>query len=134
LDTDSGIPTNHFSVGGDMTKDTSYRDQFDRFAQDSYLKMLLKTAPDDIIPTLFMDLMNRVNMVEGKAGLILVEVERAQLGMDSDVIQANTVKVLEGAVDMSNILKALMEYHEMVHQDKQDDDGDSDDDSKQNDE
>ncbi|MEL6151765.1 MAG: hypothetical protein AAFR56_19205, partial [Chloroflexota bacterium] len=73
--------------------------------------------PDAVIPTLFFDLMNRVNMIQGKAGLILAEIERSEIeadALDRAVTENNTVKVMEGAVDMANILKALMEYYDLT--------------------
>lgn len=103
-----------------MTEDADYRQQFDRFAQDDYLKTLLRAKSDDVIPMLFIDLMSCVNMIEGKAGLVLTEVKRAETegeSVENAVVANNTVKVLEGAVDMSNILKALMEYYQITHQD-----------------
>lgn len=103
-----------------MTEDADYRKQFDRFAQDDYLKMLLRTQSDSVIPMLFIDLMSCVNMIEGKAGLMLTEIERAETDsepIESTVINNNTVKVMEGAVDMANILKALMEYYQITHKD-----------------
>jgi hypothetical protein len=108
-----------------MTNDGKHRDQFDRFAQDAYLRLLLKTDSDAIIPTLFLDLMNRVNMVEGQVSLLLAELERAD---DSEAnlnhLHDISLKTLGGAVDMANILKALMEYYELQHQHPPDDDDD----------
>jgi hypothetical protein len=100
----------------------SYRDQFDRFAQDHYLQTLLKTDEKAIIPTLFIDLMTCVNKIQGRAGLILAEAERDGQPAEGDVTVANTVEVMEGAVDMSNILKALMEYYELTYGDDNDHD------------
>ncbi|MEO0562412.1 MAG: hypothetical protein AAF125_09870 [Chloroflexota bacterium] len=94
-----------------------HHDQFDRFAQDAYLKTLLDTAPEAVIPTLFLDLMNRVNKIEGHTGLILAELERASnqnTPVDHSHVNESSVNILGGAVDMSNILKALMEYYEMT--------------------
>lgn len=101
-----------------MKHDDDYRNQFDRFAQDRYLKLLLKTDPDSIIPTLFLDLMNCVNMIQGQGGLILAETENTvenQQPMDAELVEEITVRVMGQAVDMSNILKALMEYYEITH-------------------
>ncbi len=100
----------------------SYRDQFDRFAQDHYLKMLLQTDEKAIIPTLFLDLMTCVNKVQGRAGLILAEAEREGEPRAGDVTVTNAIEVMEGAVDMSNILKALMEYYELTYGDDNDHD------------
>lgn len=100
-----------------MTEEADYRDKFDRFAQHDYLQMLLKTPDDQIIPTLFLDLMDQVNAIQGKAGLILSEVERAENEGDqieSILANNNTVRILENAIDMSNVLKALMEYYELT--------------------
>lgn len=103
-----------------MTDDgKDYRSQFDRFAQDAYLKMLLETQPDAIVPTLFIDLMNRVNLIEGQAGILLAEIEHAsekEQPIDPKVGEAIAVKILGGSVDMSNILKALMEHYQITHQ------------------
>lgn len=106
-----------------MTNDGKHRDQFDRFAQDAYLRMLLETDPDAIIPTLFLDLMNRVNMVEGQVSLLLAELERAEDGAANlNHIENISIRTMGGAVDMANILKALMEYYEMSHRPTPDDD------------
>ncbi len=99
-----------------MTNDGTHRDQFDRFAQDAYLQMLLQTDPDAVIPTLFLDLMNRVNMLEGQVSLILAELERADEGETNlNHLENISVRTLGGTVDMANILKALMEYYEIQH-------------------
>jgi hypothetical protein len=101
-----------------MADSKSHREQFDRFAQDAYLQELLQSDPDAVIPTLFLDLMNRVNMMQGQTGLILAEVEQAdESGHPPNLahITASSVHLMEGAVDMSNILKALMEYYELTY-------------------
>ena len=108
-----------------MTNDGTHRDQFDRFAQDAYLQMLLKADPDTIIPTLFLDMMNRVNMLEGQISLILTELERAADNeVNIDHLEDITVEALGGTVDMSNILKALMEYNEIKNPPRSKDDAD----------
>lgn len=104
-----------------MSDAKDYRDKFDRFAQDAYLKMLLETQSERIVPTLFIDLMNRVNQIEGQAGLLLAELEKAtETGEPVDVQtgESISVKILGVSVDMSNILKALMEHYEMTQGDK----------------
>ncbi|MFZ4813503.1 MAG: hypothetical protein ACOYL5_03125 [Phototrophicaceae bacterium] len=104
-----------------MAGEDDYRNQFDRFAQDRYLKILLNTDEDSIIPTLFLDVMNRVNMLEGQAGLVLAEVEHAHeenTPVEEEFMAQRAIKILGGAVDISNILKALMEYYEIRQKNK----------------
>lgn len=101
-----------------MADEDNYRSQFDRFAQDEYLKILLRTDPDAVIPMLFLDLMNQVNLIQGQAGLTLTELaQSAESGqpVDREFTENVTLKILNGAVDMSNVLKALMEYYEITH-------------------
>jgi hypothetical protein len=108
-----------------MTNDGSHRDQFDRFAQDAYLKILLDTDPDAITPTLFLDMMNRVNMLEGQVSLILTELDHspdAQVNLNH--IEDISIELLGGTVDLSNILKAMMEHYELKHRPGPQDDAD----------
>jgi len=101
-----------------MADPNDHRQKFDRFAQDRYLQQLLKTDADEIIPSLFLDLMDRVNAIQGEAGLILAEAERAKLEQTpprGSLVEINAIHVLERAVDATNILKALMEYYEITH-------------------
>ncbi len=103
-----------------MTEGADYRDKFDRFAQHDYLQMLLQTPSSEIIPTLFLDLMDQVNAIQGKAGIILAEVERSEMDdepLESILVNNNAVRVLESAVDMANVLKAMMEYYELAYKD-----------------
>lgn len=99
-----------------MADHDDHRKQFDRFAQDRYLRRLLETDPDAVIETLFPDLMERVNTIQGEADLILAEVARARsekAAVDGALVEQNTVKLLESVGDVANILKALMEYDEL---------------------
>jgi len=93
-----------------------YRDQFDRFSQEAYLRLLTETSPDAIVPTVFLDLMTRVNLIEGQVGLILAELEQSDdVSMESQsgrVIGGSSKQVLEAIVDAANILKAMMEHYE----------------------
>lgn len=98
-----------------------YRSRFDRFAQEDYLKMLLKAKSEEIIPILFLDLMTRVNYIQGQVGILLADVERSEESaspIDPQLTNQVSVEVMDGAVDMANILKALMEYYEVQYGDK----------------
>ncbi len=100
-----------------MADHNNHRKQFDRFAQDRYLRRLLKTNPDAVIKAVFPDLMERVNTIQGEADLILAEVTRARgekTPVDGALVEQNTVELLESVGDMANILKALMEYDELT--------------------
>ena len=101
-----------------MADHNDHHKQFDRFAQDRYLRRLLATDPKAVIATLFPDLMERVNAIQGEADLILAEVSRAKAektAVDGELVKQNTVKLLESSRDVANILKALMEYDELTH-------------------
>jgi hypothetical protein len=100
-----------------LTDKRNYREQFDRFSQEAYLRLLLETDADEVVPTVFLDLMTRVNLIEGQVSIILSELEQSDdidlRSKGGQLIAGSSKQVLENIVDAASILKALMEHYEL---------------------